>query len=1084
MVASSRFVLIVLSIALLMFVLPCSAANISVSHLDPASVTKGGPAFTLDVHGAGFSADSTILWDGVNQTTQYHQPDLVSMAVPAAYITQAGPVNIAVYDSALGEYSNAVYLAVLEIPPVASFSANQTIGAAPLAVRFTDISLGDNITNWSWDFGDGGTDTVRHPDHVYTSPGTYTVSLEVTNAGGSNTSTRTGYIKVFDPVPVADFTASPTSGGEPLTVQFFDTSTGSPTSWHWDFGDGATSPLQSPVHTYAAPGTYTVALTAGTSGGSTTLVRPAYIQVSQLFPVADFTATPTLGGVPLNVTFTDLSTGTPTAWSWDFGDGNNSTAQDPSHEYASPGLYTVTLTVSNSFGSDSLEKPEYVHAAEFPHADFNASETMLYTNQWVDFFDLSTGDPAEWLWDFGDGTNATWSNPWHAYSQPGNYTVSLTVRNDVGNDTETKVDYITVTPAPPEAWFDGQPRDGTFPLTVTFYQYSWGGYTGNLTYAWDFGDGTTSDSPHHEIVHTYMEAGVYTVTLTVSADGLSDTLTRVDYIGNRSPPPPVAGFTATPLHGNAPLSVSFIDQSSGSPALSFAWDFGDNSTSVEQNPVHVYTAPGTYSVTLTTTNAGGSSTEYKEDYITVGAVAPLQADFSANATIGTLPLVVQFIDESTGNPGAWSWAFQKGSSFIIVDGTVAIPNPLFGYETSAERNPVVRYTSPGNFSVMLTVSRTGETDTITKEGFIRVDPPAPQVDFSAWPREGPAPLEVEFWENVPYWYYYDEFLWDFGDGTTGTGSWLYHTYTEPGLYNVTLTVTSAYGNGTLTKTDFINVTTPMPPVPDFTGTPLAGNAPLAVTFTDTSSGVVDTRFWDFGDGTTAWENTTASIAHTYAFPGTYTVSLTAGNGGGQATETKTAYVQVNPSGSPPIAVFMMRPSSGVAPLMVAFTDRSRGTPTAWSWDFGDGNTSTEQNPVHTYGSAGTFTVRLTAANTGGTSTYASFVWVRAPRTFLQPGTPGPTPTMTPTPVIPPQTGRVPVSFFLANAMFGPAPLTVQFTDFSLYNPTSWDWAFGDGGTSSVRNPVHTYTTPGTYTVVLTAANAQGGSTSSRTVLVR
>jgi PKD repeat protein len=1074
----------VLSLALLVFVLPCSAANISVSHLDPANVTEGGPAFTLDVHGAGFSANSTILWDGVNQTTQYIQPDQVSMAVPAVYITQAGLVNIAVYDSSLGEYSNVVYFEVLESPPVASFTANQTFGPASLPVQFTDTSLGDNITQWSWNFGDGGNATDQNPVHVYTVPGTYTVSLEVTNAGGSNTSTRTGYIMVFDPAPLADFTATPTSGGEPLAVQFYDTSTGSPTTWQWNFGDGAISPLQSPAHTYTAPGTYTVTLTAGTSGGSTTMVKPAYIQVSQLFPVADFSGTPTFGGIPLMVNFTDLSTGAPTTWSWDFGDGNNSTDPDPSHAYASPGIYTVNLTVSNAYGSDSLVRPEYILAAEFPHADFNASATTLYTNQYVDFFDLSTGDPTEYFWDFGDGMNASWSEPWHSYYQPGNYTVSLTVTNLVGNDTETKTDYITVTPAPPEAWFMGEPLDGTFPLTVFFRQYSWGGYFGNLTYLWDFGDGTTSDSPDYEVVHTYMQTGVYTVNLTVSADGQSNTLSRVDYIGNRSPPPPVAGFTATPQSGIAPLSVSFIDQSSGSPPLSFAWNFGDNITSVEQNPVHVYTAPGTYSVTLITTNAGGSSTAYKEDYITVGAVAPLEADFSANVTNGTLPLAVQFIDESTGDPGAWSWAFQKGSFYILGDGTVAIPNPLYGYETSAERNPVVLYTSPGNFTVSLTVSRTGETDSVTKEGYIQVDPPAPQVDFGAWPREGPAPLEVEFYENVPYWYYYDEYLWDFGDGTNGTGNWLYHTYTEPGLYNVTLTVTSAYGNGTLTKTDFINVTTPIPPVPDFEGTPLAGNAPLDVTFSDTSAGVVTTRFWDFGDGTTAWSNATPSIPHTYPFPGTYTVALTAGNDGGQATATKLAYIQVNPSGSPPYAAFMMRPSSGVVPLMVVFTDRSRGTPTAWLWDFGDGSTSTEQNPVHTYASVGTYTVRLTASNSGGSSSYASFVWVRAPRVFLQPGTPTPTPTVTPTPVIPPQAGRVPISFFLTNTSFGFAPMTVQFTDFSFYNPTSWEWEFGDGGTSPVRNPVHTYTTPGTYTVLLTAANAQGGSTSSRLLVVR
>jgi PKD repeat protein len=969
------------------------------------------------------------------------------------------------------------------LAPLANFTANTTLGQIPLPIHFTDNSTGENITSRLWTFGDGGTSNETEPIHVYTTPGLFTVSLDVTNDGGSNTSTRTNYIRVFDATPITDFIADLQSGDAPLTVQFYDTTVGSPSSWQWNFGDGKTSTIQSPAHTYTTPGNYSVTLTAGSSGGTNTTVKTDYIQVIQRFPVANFTASPMSGPIPLAVNFTDLSTGQPTSWSWEFGDGNTSDSPNPANMYSAPGTFTITLTVENQYGTDSVTKRDFVTAGELPHADFNASTTTTYTNQYIEFQDLSIGEPMAYFWDFGDGTTSDYANPWTLYAEPGNYTVSLTVGNQMGNDTETKTDYISVSPHPPYANFDAFPRDGSFPLTVTFYQWSYGGYYDKLTYEWDFGDGSPrSTSAEHEVVHTYMQSGVYNVNLTVSADGLSHTEQKGNYIGKSSPPPPVAGFTATPRSGDAPLTVSFIDQSSGSPPLTYFWDFGDVNTSTEQNPVHQYYSPNSYNVTLTVTNAGGESTEFKESYVTVGAVAPLNADFASNVTNGTIPLAVQFIDTSSGNPGAWSWIFQKDTYYPVGHEATVQAIPSFGNEFSSEKNPIVSYTYPGNYSVSLTVSRIGETDTITKEGFIRVDPPAPQVDFSAWPREGAAPLEVEFYANVPYSWYYDEFLWNFGDGTNGSGDWVSHTYIEPGLYPVNLTVTSMYGTNSTTKVDFINVTAPVPPIPDFEGVPLAGNAPLDVVFTDTSTGVVTTRFWDFGDGTTAWSNATQSLAHTYPFPGTYTVSLTAGNDGGQVTATKTGYVLVNPSGVPPYAAFLMRPSSGVAPLTVSFTDRSRGTPTAWLWDFGDGNTSTEQNPVHTYSSMGTFRVRLTAKNSGGSSTYGSFVWVRSPHFLFPPLTPSP--TVTPTPVIPPQAGRPPISLFLTNASFGSAPMTVQFTDLSLYNPTSWEWEFGDGSTSMARNPVYTYTAPGTYIVVLSTANPQGESIMSRRILVR
>jgi PKD repeat protein len=159
----------------------------------------------------------------------------------------------------------------------ADFTASPTSGPAPLAVTFTNTSTGEYITS-RWNFGDGVTSTLTNPTHTYTTAGSYTVTLTVGDGVDSNTVTRTNYIAVYTPVQV-DFTASPTSGIAPLTVVFTNTSTGDYTTSLWDFGDGITSTLTSPTHTYTAAGVYTVTLTASGPGGSDTEVKAGYITV-------------------------------------------------------------------------------------------------------------------------------------------------------------------------------------------------------------------------------------------------------------------------------------------------------------------------------------------------------------------------------------------------------------------------------------------------------------------------------------------------------------------------------------------------------------------------------------------------------------------------------------------------------------------------------------------------------------------------------------------------------------------------------------------------------------------------------------
>jgi PKD repeat protein len=149
-----------------------------------------------------------------------------------------------------------------------------------------------------------------------------------------------------------------------LPVTFTDQSSNSPTEWLWDFGDGWTSPEQHPSHVYNVPGIYTVALSVSNPAGSDTETKPNHVTASGL--LAAFSATTVQGTAPLTVSFTDQSAGIPglTGWAWDFGDGGSSTEQHPEYTYTTTGTFSVTLTVANGEGSDSLTVPGYITVNE------------------------------------------------------------------------------------------------------------------------------------------------------------------------------------------------------------------------------------------------------------------------------------------------------------------------------------------------------------------------------------------------------------------------------------------------------------------------------------------------------------------------------------------------------------------------------------------------------------------------------------------------------------------------------------------------------------------------------------------------
>nr|WP_303716384.1 PKD domain-containing protein [Methanoculleus marisnigri] len=672
-------------------------------------------------------------------------------------------------DKRSGEWKVYAFTYAGGAPPEAKFSVDPATGTAPLTVRFTDQSTG-SPEEWEWEFGDGDRSTEQNPVHTYESPGEYTVSLEVSSRFGSDTATETDLIRAELPEPPsAGFSATPASGGAPLAVQFTDESTNSPDTWSWNFGDGAASDVQNPVHTYAAVGTYSVSLTASNAAGSTDITKPDYITVIEP-PAASFMADTRNGTAPLTVRFTDTSTGDVTAWSWRFGDGGISSEQNPEHPYLAAGTYTVSLEVKNSAGSDTETKSGYITVIERPVAAFTVNTVKGVAPLEVRFTDTSTGVPVSWSWSFGDGGTSADRSPEHTYGSPGTYTVSLTVANGAGENTTTKIGHIAVF-EPLTAGFEANTTVGGVPLSVRFTDQSTGSPE---EWRWEFGDGNLSNAQNP--THTYQSAGTYTLTLTVENELGTDTRKMEGYITVTAPP--VAGFSANVTGGRAPLAVLFEDTSEGGP-LSWSWTFGDGKSSTAESPVHVYQVPGTYTVSLTVANDVGENTTVETGYITVRE--SLTAGLTANVTLGAAPLAVRFEDASVGSPGSWSWDFGDGK-------TSAVPDPVHVFET------------PGTYTVSLKVS--DGSDHSTQSLQIRAFGP-PTAGFGAAPLSGTAPIKVTFNDTSageP-----SAWLWSFGDGGTSTDRHPSHTYTTAGNYTVNLTAENAAGRSTVVKTGYISV---------------------------------------------------------------------------------------------------------------------------------------------------------------------------------------------------------------------------------------------------------------------------------------
>lgn len=655
--------------------------------------------------------------------------------------------------------------------------------------------------------------------------------------------------------------------------------------------------------------------------------------VSAQAPVANFSASKTSGCSPVVVQFTDQSTGSPTSWSWDLGNGGSSSIQNPAAAYITPGTYTVILTATNANGS--TKDTNIITVFTSPSVAFTAdttitcgTKTVSYTNQTV------AGAPGtiSYLWDFGDGDSSTSVNPTHTYAQSGNYTVSLIAVNGSGcTSTLTKNNYIQILPKPATNFTASSTSSCTSPFQVTFTNNT----TNGVSYEWNFGDGNTSIASNP--THTYNSSGSYTVRLiSTGTNGCKDTLTKSSYIVIGQV---VANFTTGPACQGK--SVSFTNTTTPGLGVSRLWSFGTGATDTASNPTYTYTSTGTYTVTLIEQYANSCSDTVTKS-VTVSSSPTAQ--FASSDTVGcTTPFNASFSNSSTG---ATSYYWSSGSN------------------TSTSSTPTFSYGSLGLYNVTLTaINSAGCTDTLKKTNYIKLQVPDAILrasDTAVCPNQ-----PISFKDSVFAPLYGNNFRWDFGDGSgivnCATCSTQTHSYSSNGTYIVKAVATTSTG---CTDTATITINVYSKPTANFSGTPTTVCPDLPVSFTNSSTGATS-YLWNLGNSLTS--DSTNKVTK-YFSPGTYTVTLIASNNGCKDTLTRSNYITVNLPQAKFVPTFTCSNR-----LAYTFIDSSISANTYY-WDFGDGNTSTNAgNTSHTYSTAGDYIVTLVAYNssTGCRDTFKS-----------------------------------------------------------------------------------------------------------------
>lgn len=946
-----------------------------------------------------------------------------------------------------------------QTPPTAQFTASPLVVCLEQSIQFTNQSTAGSspITSWSWDFGDGNSANTQNPNHVYSAPGTYTVTLTVQASNGqADFELKSAYVTV-NPKPVPNFTTTANGCSLPVSVTFGNTTTGA-VSYVWNFGNTQTSTLQNPAAVnYTTAGTYNVSLIATNSFGcKDTMIKPIVISNFQ----AGITA-PTTACQNTPVSIQNNSTVGSNSWSWTFPGGSpgTSTAQNNTVVYSTPGTYTIGLTAQNTGLGCSGSTTQQITILPTPVPSFTANPTTGCAPQGVTFTNTSPAG-SNFVWTFGDGTTFNGQTPpVHTYQNNGTYNVTLTMTGANGCPGSVSLNAVTLTP--PTASFTSTDTAGCEPLTVTFTDLS-SASVPITNWLWTFGDGTTF-SGQNPPPHTY-NLGVYDVSLTITTStGCQGTITGLSYIEVGKVD--LVAFTIDATPECAKRSIQFNNQSlvltPHTPGeVTYLWNFGDGGTSTLENPTHSYSSDtGYFDVSLIVTFRGCSDTLIIPDAVYIKApISRFQPAQTLYCNPASLPVNVVVNDQSIIGElpddclMIWRWGDGATTTFddpVFDDADLGSTSHNYAnYGTYVIEQVIYNYTTGCADSTTQTVHISTTTAGITG---IANDSVCVNSTFSVN-------------QNSVSSHPFGTYSWNMGNGQSLTGANPSYAYPSFGTFTITLTATNSVGcadNETFSPMVALAL-----PAAQITPNDNTGCAPFVVTFTNGSTllnnGVNLASFlFTFNDnGTTQTTNNVGTtVNHTYNTEGTFTATLVATDLFGCVSAPASTSITI----TKPTAVFTIdsvicnqenvttvNASSGVAPL-------------SYQWFVDGSQVSTNTDYGHTYNeslnnSTSSFThgyvLIVTDAN-GCKDTLSELLTISTPVAIPQYSFSGASTN--------------------ANGDYLCPPVFADLTDASLSygNISNYSWIFGDGKTSVLENPDNTYVFPGTYSLTLSITDEFG-----------
>lgn len=730
---------------------------------------------------------------------------------------------------------------------------------------------------------------------------------------------------------------------------------------------------------------------------------------------ADFTYSDDQGCGSLQVSFCDNSTsatGSIISWTWDLA-GASSDLECPGRVFSTPGSYDICLTATDDQGfSDQICRSNLIVVHPNPVADFSANLTIGCAPQDIVFSDQSTPTSAPivaWDWDLspcGVQNNTTADPVFCNYPDAGIYSAALTVIDANGcTDTEVKNDLVEIFDKPSIQLS----ADNTFGCEPPFdINFSNDNIQPNTNYTWDFGNGITFSGNTPGPI-TYNDFGNFTVILTAEnlISGCIDSLVIDDYITIGYP----IEYSIESMMVCQGEVIQFRDLSPNHPPDSRVWDFGDGTTKPARNPVHAYSAPGCYTVSLTRTIAGCSRTITEPVCIQVFPLPTVSIN-NDNSIGCALPHVVNFIGVAPFAQ-SWSWDFGDGN-------------------TSTDPNPTHLYNDYGDYMVSLTVTDANGCSNTFDNTMISVQ--EVQASLATPYFEGCTPLNFIASENSSSITPITNWNWQITTDMalyTSTDEMPSFSIPDTGVWDLTLVVTNSLGCSDI-ETFEGAVSVGMLPVVDFEANPLEECIESDVRFMDLSSDYGEEWLWNFGDGE---ESTQQNIIHQYQDTGFYDISLTVGHNGCYNTLTVPDYVHI----LEPLAKFDVDFDCD-RPFERIFIDRSIGAEVV-HWDFGvtgvNDDTSNVFNPVFNFPGPGTYEISMTVFNATTSCTHTETELIEI---------------------------TLPAAQFSVDQTQGCAPLTISVSESSNFPDVwSWDAPGGDISNPNAPEPNITYDTPGAYT---------------------